>query len=44
MPKRRALEDEWELHKDAIVNLYIDQSKSLREVIDSMADQGFRRT
>jgi hypothetical protein len=44
MTKRSALEDEWELYKDVILGLYITQSKSLVEVITTMAKQGFNRT
>jgi hypothetical protein len=44
MPKRPASDDEWELHKDAILSLYADQGKSLSEVMATMTEQGFRRT
>jgi hypothetical protein len=44
MPKRKAADDEWELHKDAILDLYINQDMSLREVMEAMDTQGFKRT
>jgi hypothetical protein len=44
MPKRLALDDEWDLRKDVIVDLYVSQSKSLSEVMTAMAAQGFKRT
>ncbi|KAH5026022.1 hypothetical protein HBI82_124370 [Parastagonospora nodorum] len=44
MPKRPALDDEWDLHKDVIVDLYVSQGKSLSEVMTAMAAQGFKRT
>jgi hypothetical protein len=44
MPKRKPTEDEWDLHKDVILDLYMRQDKSLKEVMAAMETQGFRRT
>jgi hypothetical protein len=44
MRKRKATDDEWELHKDVILDLYISQDKPLKEVMTAMETQGFRRT
>jgi hypothetical protein len=44
MPKRKATDDEWELHKDVILDLYIGQDQSLKEVMTAMETQGFKRT
>jgi len=44
MKKRKATDDEWEMHKDAILELYSTQGKPLSEVIATMTAQGFRRT
>jgi hypothetical protein len=44
MSKRQAEEDEWDLHKDAILDLYINQDKPLKEVMVAMATQGLKRT
>lgn len=45
MPKRK-LEDssEWSEHKDAILELYMTDDKSLKNVIELMACRGFKRT
>lgn len=42
MGKRKAEDEEWELFKDEILDLY--ESHTLREVMDIMNGKGFRRT
>ncbi|KAH8711934.1 ankyrin repeat-containing domain protein [Phaeosphaeriaceae sp. PMI808] len=44
MTKRPAQDNEWELHKDVIIDLYLNQNKSLPDVMRTMTEQGFRRT
>jgi hypothetical protein len=44
MPKRKAADDEWELHKDKIMDLYMRQDLPLKDVMSIMAGQGFKRT
>jgi hypothetical protein len=44
MSKRKATDDEWDLHKDVILDLYIRQDKSLKEVMAVMETRGFKRT
>jgi hypothetical protein len=45
MPKKREEDElEWESRKDAILALYLHQDRPLSEVMQAMADQGFRRT
>ncbi|CAO2658355.1 Nn.00g060780.m01.CDS01 [Neocucurbitaria sp. VM-36] len=44
MSKRRAEDDEWELHRDVVVHLYINEDHALAEVMSLMAAQGFSRT
>jgi origin recognition complex subunit 4 len=43
-PKRRAADDEWDLHRDDILKLYVEENKPLSEVITTMESQGFGRT
>jgi len=42
--KRKAKGEEWEMHKSAILELYVKQDLSLMKVIASMAPAGFSRT
>lgn len=42
MGKRKAEDDEWELHKEEILGLYA--KLTLSEVMAIMSDSGFRRT
>ncbi|KAF1850372.1 ankyrin [Cucurbitaria berberidis CBS 394.84] len=44
MPKRRAEDDEWDLHRDDIVQLYINEDRPQAEVMNEPAARGFRRT
>ncbi|CAN9231273.1 unnamed protein product [Alternaria alternata] len=45
MPKRSEEdESEWTIRKNDILDLYVEQDRSLSEVIRVMADQGFTRT
>jgi hypothetical protein len=44
MSKRKAIDDEWDLHKDVILDLYMRQDKSLKEIMTAMETQGFKRT
>jgi hypothetical protein len=44
-PKRRAADDEWDIHRDDILNLYVEENKPLSEVITTMtSQQGFKKT
>ncbi|KAF2035496.1 hypothetical protein EK21DRAFT_84553 [Setomelanomma holmii] len=45
MPKRKVDEEaEWGRHKSTIVHLYVREDRPLTEVIQTMAEQGFKRT
>lgn len=44
MVKRKATEDDFELHKDAILGMYVELGKPLSEVIAAMTRDGFKRT
>jgi hypothetical protein len=44
MPKRKAIVDEWDDRKDFILDLYLRQDKSLKEVMAAMKMQGFTKT
>jgi hypothetical protein len=45
MPKRSEEdESEWTIRKNDILDLYVEQDRSLSEVIRVMANQGFTRT
>ncbi|KAF2264072.1 ankyrin [Lojkania enalia] len=45
MGKRRAYDDEWELHKDVIYDLYVNEGRTLKEVIELMSQRhGYKRT
>jgi hypothetical protein len=44
MPKRKAVDDEWELHKDEILDLYMRQDLPRKDVMSIMAGRGFKRT
>ena len=45
MPKRQEEEEaEWMSRKEDILALYVEQDKSLSDVIHVMASQGFTRT
>ena len=45
MPKRSEEdESEWTIRKNDILDLYVEQDRSLSEIIRVMANQGFTRT
>jgi hypothetical protein len=44
MSRRRAVDDEWDIHKDDILKLYVEEDKPLSEVKTTMDSQGFKRT
>ncbi|PSN65745.1 ankyrin [Corynespora cassiicola Philippines] len=43
MPKRRAEDDEWDLHRDDVLRLYLLEDKPLNKVIGEMGAKGFKR-
>ena len=43
MPKRRAENDQWDLHRDVIIRLYVNEKRTLADVMQIMAARGFRR-
>jgi hypothetical protein len=44
MSKRRVGDDDFEAHRGAIVELYIQENQPLSDVIKKMARQGFSKT
>jgi hypothetical protein len=45
MPKRRVDDDEWDIHKEDVVRLYIRENQPLKAVMAWMAkERGFKRT
>ncbi|KAH7070114.1 hypothetical protein FB567DRAFT_613374 [Paraphoma chrysanthemicola] len=44
MAHSAALHKSWEVHKDAILDLYLKQNKTLSDVMTAMAQRGFKRT
>ncbi|KAH7397229.1 hypothetical protein BKA66DRAFT_546280 [Pyrenochaeta sp. MPI-SDFR-AT-0127] len=44
MSKRKAEDDDWELHRDTIMQLYVSDGRTQPEVMQLMAARGFKRT
>ena len=42
--KRKAEEEDWATHRTAILTLYVEQNRTLRETMAVMADIGFVKT